>query len=167
MAEDPFDGLMAALDPPLIVLTTVAEDEPAGCLVGFHGQASIDPARYCLFLSKANHTYRVSLRADHFAAHFLTTADLPLAERFGTRSGADKFADLDVRPDEHGVPILDACPHRLLLDRLTVVDDGGDHVCITTRVRRAHHDGPFTPLRVSDADHLDPGHGSEERAIRP
>lgn len=169
MSDDAFEGLMATIDPTLIVLTTVAEGEPAGCLVGFHGQASISPQRYSLWVSKANHTYRVGLRATHFVAHFLTVDDMPLAERFGTRSGEDedKFADLAVEPDEHGVPVLGSAPHRLLLDRLAVLDDGGDHVCITTRVRDAHHSGACTPLRISHAHHLRPGHGSDERAIRP
>src|SRR3954465_4838252 len=102
---------MASLDPPLVVVTTVAEDERAGCLVGFHAQSSIDPERYCVWLSKANHTYRVGLRASRFAIPFLPDADHDVAERFGTVSGedTDKFAGLDVELDRYGVPLLRAC----------------------------------------------------------
>src|SRR5699024_11830417 len=50
------DALLGSADPPLIVVTTAAEGERAGCLVGFHSQASIGPQRYCFWLSKANHT---------------------------------------------------------------------------------------------------------------
>ncbi|MGH3334947.1 MAG: flavin reductase family protein, partial [Nocardioides sp.] len=115
VSDDAFDILMAAADPPLIVVTTGAEDEQAGCLVGFHVQSSITPQHYCVWLSKANHTYRVALRAKHFAVHFLTRADLPIAERFGTRSGedTDKFAGLDIDLDDNGVPLLAACPNRM------------------------------------------------------
>ena len=69
------------------------------------------PQHYCVWLSKANHTYRVSLRARHFAVHFLTAEDFPLAERFGTLSGedTDKFDGLDVDLDPNGVPLLRAC----------------------------------------------------------
>jgi flavin reductase (DIM6/NTAB) family NADH-FMN oxidoreductase RutF len=164
-----FEVLMAALDPPLVVLTTAVEGDRAGCLVGFHAQSSIAPERYSIWLSKANHTYRVGLRAAHFAVHFLTSDDLELAEAFGTRSGedTDKFEGLDVELDENGVPLLQACPHRLSLARLAVLDDGGDHVCLTTTVSSAHSAGRFTPLRVSDANHLQPGHDSDERAIEP
>jgi flavin reductase (DIM6/NTAB) family NADH-FMN oxidoreductase RutF len=167
--SEAFDALMAALNPPLIVLTTAAEGERAGCLVGFHAQSSISPERYCIWLSKANHTYRTGLRAGHFAVHFLTSDDLDLAEAFGTRSGedTDKFEGLDVELDPHGVPLLQACPHRLSLERLAVLDDGGDHVCLTTTVSSAHTAGGFVPLRVSDASRLDPGHDSDERAIEP
>lgn len=153
MSED-FSTLMASVDPPLIVVTTSAEGEQAGCLVGFHAQSGITPGRYCIWLSKANHTYRVALRASHFAVHFLTDADLGLAEHFGTVSGedTDKFAGLDLEPEEHGVPLLSACRNRLLLERIAVLDDGGDHVCLTTRVLSADAAGEFEPLRLSRAE---------------
>lgn len=169
MSDDAFGTLMASIDPPLIVLTTTAEDERAGCLVGFHAQSSITPQRYCVWLSKANHTYRVALRATHFAVHFLTAADAAIAERFGTLTGddTDKFAGLDLDLDPHGVPLLQACPHRMSLERIAVLDDGGDHVCISTRVSSAVASEDFEPLRVSSATHLTPGHSSEERAIQP
>ena len=169
MSDDAFGTLMAAIDPPLVVVTTTAEGEPAGCLVGFHAQSSISPQHYCLWLSKANHTYRVGLRASHFAVHFLTADDLPLAEHFGTLTGedTDKFAGVDVTRDEHGVPLLEACRHRMSLERLAILDDGSDHVCLTTRVVSASSAGEFEPLRVSRAAHLTPGHSSEERAVEP
>jgi len=169
VGEDPFDTLMASVDPPLIVLTTSAENQWAGCLIGFHAQSSITPHRYSVWLSKANHTYRVGLRAEHFAVHFLTAEDLALAERFGTLTGedTDKFAGMDVDPDQNGVPRLTACQNRMTLDRIAILDDGGDHVCLTTRLSSAHTDGHFAPLRLSNAAHLDPGHGNRERAVQP
>lgn len=169
MSDNAFGRALASLDAGLLVVTTVAEGERAGCVVGFHTRSSIVPQHFSLWLSKANHTYRTALRASHFAAHFLTADDLPLAEAFGTRSGddTDKFAGLDLEAEDHGVPLLRACPHRAVLERITMLDDGGDHVCLTTRVLAAQTDGPFTPLRTSDAWHLDPGHESDERAIQP
>ena len=168
MAEDAFTRLMASVDPALVVVTTAAEDQWAGCLVGFHSQSSIDPQHYCLWLSKANHTYRVGLRAARFGVHFLSSTDLGLAERFGTRSGedVDKFAGLETDA-AHGVPLLPGCPDRMLVERIALLDDGGDHVCVTTRVLDSWASGALTPLRVSAAAHLDPGHESDERAIRP
>lgn len=169
MGDNALGGLMSSVDSAMIVVTTTAEQEQAGCLVGFHTQSSISAQHYCVWLSKANHTYRVSLRATHFAVHFLTDRDLPLAERFGTRSGedTDKFADIDVDVAECGVPLLRDCPNQILLERTAVLDDGGDHVCLTARVRSARTTGSFSPLRLSAVTHLSPGHASEERAIRP
>jgi flavin reductase (DIM6/NTAB) family NADH-FMN oxidoreductase RutF len=169
MSDAAFETLMASIDPPLIVVTTTAEDERAGCLVGFHAQSGIEPQGYCIWLSKANHTYRVGLRAKHFAVHFLTAEDFWLAERFGTLSGedTDKFAGLEVELDEYDVPLLRDCPNRMSLERLAMLDDGSDHVCITTRMRSASSGDRFVPLRVSSATQLEPGHDSDERAIKP
>jgi flavin reductase (DIM6/NTAB) family NADH-FMN oxidoreductase RutF len=169
VGADAFDGLMSSVDPPLIVLTTSAENQWAGCLVGFHAQSSITPQHYSVWLSKANYTYRVGLRAAHFVVHFLTPDDLSLAERFGTLTGedTDKFAGVDVQPDPNGVPRLTSCQNWMSLDRIAMLDDGGDHVCLTTRVSSAHTGGDFVPLRLSGAAHLGPGHGNEERAVQP
>jgi flavin reductase (DIM6/NTAB) family NADH-FMN oxidoreductase RutF len=169
VSDDAFGTLMASADPALIVVTTAAEGELAGCLVGFHAQSSITPQRYCLWMSKANHTYRVGLRAAHFAVHFLAQDDLPIAEHFGTVSGedADKFADLELDLEQHGVPLLRSLPHRLLLERIVLLDDGSDHVCLTSLVTSAHTGGSFQPLRLSQAAHLDAGRGSGERVIKP
>src|SRR6516165_8258588 len=134
MAEHDFNTLMAALDSPLIVVTTADERERAGCLVEFHAQSSIEPQRYCVWLSKANYTYRVALHASHLVIHFLTADDLPLAELFGTQTGdtVDKFASLQVDSGPGGVPVLRQCPNWVAVRRIALLDEGGDHVCLTT-----------------------------------
>jgi len=43
--------------------------------------------RYCVWLSKANYTYRVAMHASYLVIHLLTADDLPLAELFGTLTG--------------------------------------------------------------------------------
>ncbi|EME65037.1 flavin reductase domain-containing FMN-binding protein, partial [Rhodococcus ruber BKS 20-38] len=112
---EPFDALMAMLDPPMVVVTAAAGGERGGCLVGFHAQTSIAPGRYTVWLSKANHTYRLALRATHLGLHFLDRHNHALAERFGTLTGdeVDKFADLAVRCGPGGAPELTAHPHRM------------------------------------------------------
>lgn len=185
MSADAFSTLMSSTDSALIVVTTAAEGEQAGCLVGFHTQSSISGEQYCFWLSKANHTYRVSLRSAHFGLHFLTRDDVAVAEHFGTISGGDtdKFCGIDVdpvpdigtasapepAPASHlaAVPLLAAVTHRMVVQRLAMLDDGGDHVCVTARVVSATASGHFTPLRLSDVGHLEAGRKSDERAIHP
>ncbi len=164
MDRDAFDSIMASLDAPMAVVTTAVDDERAGCLIGFHAQSSIDPGRYCVWLSKANHTYRVARRAPHLAVHFLTSQDHDLAELFGTVSGdqVDKFARCDHRVSSQGVPLLDRCANWLIVERVALLDVGGDHVCIVTQPVEAGSGGPFTPLPLSDVADLDPGHDAEE-----
>ena len=169
MTDDGFGAIASSLDSPLIVVTAAECQELAGCLVGFHTQSSIEPLRYCVWLSKANHTYRVALHSTHLAIHFLTSLDLSLAERFGTLTGdtVDKFAGLRTEPGPGGVPVLEQCPHWLVGRRTTLIDEGGDHVCMMAEPVAVHTGEPFEPLRLSQAVHLEPGHGNEERRSPP
>ena len=165
MSDEVLSAIMENLDPALIVVTTAIGSERAGCLAGFHAQSSIDPPRYTIWLSKANHTYRVALRASHLAVHFLGSDDMPLAERFGTQTGdtTDKFAGLATTTDLGGAPVLRDCPTWLVGRKVAVLDEGGDHVCVVTQTLETHCGGSFTPLRLSRAAHLRPGHESGER----
>ena len=164
-----FTDIMSSLDVPLIVVTASDGNERAGCLVGFHTQSSIEPERFCVWLSKANHTYRIALRATHLGIHFLTTDDLPMAAHFGTLTGdnCDKFADVEAQTGLGHVPVLVSCANRLIVKRTVLVDEGGDHVCMAAEVASAVSPGPFAPLRLSDASHLEAGHDSEERQTPP
>jgi flavin reductase (DIM6/NTAB) family NADH-FMN oxidoreductase RutF len=164
-ADEPFDAVVASANEAMVVVTAAAGEERAGCLVGFHSQTSIEPRRYTVWLSKANHTYRVALLATHLAVHFLTDADGDLADVFGALSGdhVDKFARSDWDPGPHGVPLLRRCPNRLILARTTLLDDGGDHVALSARPIAAHSAGDFTPLRFVDVRDVVPGHEADER----
>jgi flavin reductase (DIM6/NTAB) family NADH-FMN oxidoreductase RutF len=160
-----FDELVAQLDPAMAVLTTVADDERAGCLIGFHTQCSIDPPRYVVWLSKANHTYRVGLHAQRFAVHFLDKGDLDLARLFGTTTGdeVDKFTRCEWQPGADGVPLLTACPHRFAARKVALLDEGSDHVCLVLQPTEVSAGGGLAPMRLSQAKVLDPGHEAQER----
>jgi flavin reductase (DIM6/NTAB) family NADH-FMN oxidoreductase RutF len=158
---DAFDALIAGLDAPLVVVTTAAGGERAGCLVGFHSQSSIEPRRAAVWLSRANRTYRVALAASHVAVHALTVGDRALAARFGGETGdeVDKFAGLGWTEGPGGVPLLGACSHRMVLARIALLDEGGDHVLLTGAPVAAESPGAFTPLRLGDvAGEIHPGH---------
>jgi flavin reductase (DIM6/NTAB) family NADH-FMN oxidoreductase RutF len=163
-ASDGFDHLVAAADPTMVVVTTARGDERAGCLVGFHGQSSIEPRRYAVWLSRVNFTYRVARLASHVVVHFLTEGDRELAELFGAETGddVDKFTRTPWTPGPGGVPLLDACPHRLVGRRITLLDEGGDHACFVSEPVRADSPGRFTPLRLSAVAGLYPGHEVDE-----
>lgn len=166
MPADPFDSIMRSLDEPMAIVTAAMGAERAGCLVGFHSQSSIDPARYCAWISKANHTYRVMLHSTYLAVHLLTVADLELARHFGALTGddVDKFQDCDTQTGLFGLPLLTACANRMVVRRIALLDDGGDHVCVTAEPIEVTSSGPFTPLRFRDVDDLEPGHPA---AVRP
>ena len=165
-----FAELTARFDPPLVIVTTAAEGLRAGCVVGFHSQASIDPARYSLWLSKANFTYRVALLAGHFAVHRLESRHHDLAELFGGTTGdeADKFVDVAHVDGPFGVPVLTDCADRFVLERIGMWDDGGDHVCfvgapVDVSIGSEH----LAALRVSDATDFSAGHDPDETIPAP
>jgi flavin reductase (DIM6/NTAB) family NADH-FMN oxidoreductase RutF len=163
--ERRFDRVVASANEAMVVVTAAVGEDRAGCLVGFHSQTSIEPRRYTVWLSKANHTYRVALVAAHLAVHFLTTADRDLAELFGALSGddVDKFARCDWEPGPDGVPLLRRCPNRLIVVRATMLDDGADHVAVSGPPIAAHVEGGFAPLRYADVGDVVPGHEADER----
>ena len=165
MNEDAFDELIAALDPPMAIVTTVSGGERAGCLIGFHAQCSISPLRYVVWLSKANHTFRVGVHARSFAVHFPSEDDGELARLFGTTSGddVDKFDQCAWEEGDGGVPLLTDCPNRLVAERVALLDEGSDHVCLVLQPTTASARTPFRPLHLSQVEHLRPGHESEER----
>jgi flavin reductase (DIM6/NTAB) family NADH-FMN oxidoreductase RutF len=169
MSDDAFDAIMESVDARMVVVTASSGSERAGCLVGFHSQSSIEPARYSVWLSKANHTYRVALRSTHLGVHFLTAHDLQLAERFGTLTGdeTDKFAGLAVRSGDGDVPLLENCANWVVLRRTALLDEGGDHVCVAGEIVAAGGRGTFEALRLSRVSHLVPGHSAEERPDPP
>ena len=150
----------------MVVVTTVAGDERSGCLVGFHSQASIDPPRYAVWISKANHTYGVGLHAEHFAVHLLTVDDHDLAELFGSLTGddVDKFERCDWRSGPGGVPLIDRLPRRIVGRRTSLTDDGSDHVCVVVEPVQVDGDEaqPFAPLRLHAVTDVDPGHEADE-----
>ncbi len=99
-------------DYPLTVVTTVGPDgERGGCLAGFATQCSIEPLRFLVCISRANHTFDVISRATVLALHLLGSDQGATASAFGERSGdtVDKFAGLRWHPGPAGVPILDEC----------------------------------------------------------
>lgn len=162
-----FDTLVRRFDAPIVVVTTAAGDERAGCVVGFHTQSSIDPPRYTVWLSKANLTYRVALFATHLAVHALTEDDRELAALFGGESGdgTDKFARCAWSPGPGGVPLLAACPCRIVLARTALFDDGGDHVAFVGTPIDAHAADDVAPLRLAAISGLTPGHHAGDRPI--
>lgn len=165
MSHD-FDRFVEHNNPPLVVVTVQVGDERGGCIVGFHAQASIEPELYAVWLSKANRTTRLAVRAEHLAVHYLRAGETSVAEHWGTLTGdeTDKFADIEWDRGPYDLPLLAACPDRLVLERVELIDvPAADHVCWLGRVASAQvsADAPG-PFRLADADGLSPGHAPDD-----
>jgi flavin reductase (DIM6/NTAB) family NADH-FMN oxidoreductase RutF len=167
--DEAFDDLVRCSDTAMVIVTVAVDGEQSGCLVGFHTQCSINPRRYAVWLSKANHTYELVLRAEACAVHFLAEGDRPLAALFGATTGddIDKFEQTPWTEGPHGAPLLDDCATRLVLRRHALFDAGEDHVCLIGDPIEAACGGEFTALRLADLDDLEPGHEADEERHRP
>jgi flavin reductase (DIM6/NTAB) family NADH-FMN oxidoreductase RutF len=160
-----FDAAVAALDSAMVIVTTAAGGERAGCLVGFHSQCSIHPRQYAVWLSRANHTYRVAQAAEHVAVHVLDRGDRAIAELFGTETGdkVDKFAACAWEEGPGGVPLLTGAAGWAVLRRVALLDVSGDHACLVGEpVRASAPEGRPSPLRLADVSDLPPGHPAED-----
>jgi flavin reductase (DIM6/NTAB) family NADH-FMN oxidoreductase RutF len=154
-----FIAMSGRLNYPMLLVTTAADGERAGCLVGFSTQCSIDPPRFIACLSDKNRTQRIAARADALAVHFLPSDADDLAELFGGETGdeLDKFVRCRWHPGPLGVPIIEECRSWFvgrILDRQTL----GDHVAFILEPVAADDDGDGEHLTFSDVKHMEPGH---------
>jgi flavin reductase (DIM6/NTAB) family NADH-FMN oxidoreductase RutF len=157
--RQPFDRIVAALDYPMLIATVSREGEPAGCLVGFGTQCSVDPERFLVCLSRNNRTYRLAVEAPTLVVHALARDQRELAELFGGATGddIDKFARCRWRRGPDGTPILDDAPAWFagtIESRLDV----GDHVAFVLAPTAAELRRDFEPFPTSRGASIEPGH---------
>jgi flavin reductase (DIM6/NTAB) family NADH-FMN oxidoreductase RutF len=157
-----FERLVATLDYPLFVVTTVGPDgERSGCLIGFASQVSIHPPRFLACLSVQNHTFEVAKGAEHLVVHVLSADDTALAELFGGQTGdeVDKFAMTSWTPGPGGVPVLEGA-EAWFAGRVLEVLDLGDHQGFLLEPFEADATDaePGGELSFQQARDIDPGH---------
>jgi flavin reductase (DIM6/NTAB) family NADH-FMN oxidoreductase RutF len=155
---DAFDQLVLGSVYPMFIVTATAEDR-AGCLVGFATQASINPRRLVVMLSKANHTFRIAGRVDHLAVHFLGHGDQRLATLFGEETGddTDKFSRCGWTDGPEGTTLVQGT-RGWAVGRVLERFDAGDHVAHLLDVVAAQVERGDAPLTAIDVSGLDPGH---------
>lgn len=158
-SSDAFQALVAAIDYPMFIVTTAHGEERAGCLVGFATQASIDPPRMMVMISKRNHTYRVASRAAQLVVHFLGEDDVEVAKLFGEETGdeIDKFDRCRWTPTSEGLPVVEGTLGWVtcrVLDRF----DAGDHVGHLVEPLRGEASAAGAQLGFQAVRSLHPGH---------
>jgi len=127
-AEQVFQTIVGDVEYPVFVVTASAGGEPAGCLVGFTTQCSIEPLRFLVCISKQNHTWEVSRRSETLAVHLVRPDQLDIAEHFGALSSKkdpNKMSSWPLLDGPAGVPIVGGCDW--FLGRVLKQIDLGDH----------------------------------------
>lgn len=166
MVDEDIAAFTTLADPSVYVVTAAADGQRAGCLVGFASQCSLDPVRFAVWLSKANHTYRLALAAHTLTVHLLPRDRHDLAARFGSRCSAetDKFDGLAWHEGPEGALVLtDALAW--FTGRIHDRYDGGDHVAFVLDPIAAAHaketaddQGHQAALTLHDASDITAGH---------
>lgn len=125
----PFEDIVSLLDYPMFIVTTHADDERSGCLVGFASQTSISPPRFLVGLSRRNRTFRIAQSATHLAVHLVSREHLELAKLFGGETGdrTDKFGRCAWHTGPEDMPILDDAA-AWFVGEVVRRFDVGDHV---------------------------------------
>jgi flavin reductase (DIM6/NTAB) family NADH-FMN oxidoreductase RutF len=156
-----FDAVTGRLDYPMYVLTVpaIADGRPAGCLVGFATQCSIDPVAFLVCVSKRNHTFRAISGASMVGVHVLRETDRDMAVLFGTETGdrVDKFAQCRWTSGYAGVPVLEDCL-AWFVGSIEHSVDLGDHVGFQVRPVQVSDSAEGRPLMLASVLDLDPGH---------
>jgi flavin reductase (DIM6/NTAB) family NADH-FMN oxidoreductase RutF len=157
--EEDFHALVSGIDYPMFVVTAAAHGARAGCLVGFATQASIDPPRLIVLLSKANYTFRVAADSDTLAVHFLHEGNRDLATLFGEQTGdeVDKFAACAWREGPNRTPILGGT-RGWVAGGIAARLDAGDHVAHLLDIDMARTDISGHPLTFQAVVEMQPGH---------
>ncbi|UMB68062.1 flavin reductase family protein [Mycobacterium paraterrae] len=160
MDNEAFDRLVDLLDDTMFVVTTQADGEPSGCLVGFATQASIHPQRFLAAISKSNHTCRIAAESEFLAVHVMQRRHVDVARLFGGETGdeVDKFERCSWHTGPEGMPVLDDAPAWFVgrtLERIEL----GDHVgYLLEPVAGAVGDDSDDLVSSRDVAGLTPGH---------
>jgi flavin reductase (DIM6/NTAB) family NADH-FMN oxidoreductase RutF len=157
--EKTFNDLVSDLDYPMFIVTVVAQGERDGCLVGFVTQASINPPRLLVMLSKANRTCRLAQNTDTLVVHFLHKDNKDLARLFGEETGDDinKFDACEWSEGSESGPILSGTRGWVtgeILERL----DSGDHIAHLLAVDAASTEVAGQQLAFQSVRDIEPGH---------
>jgi flavin reductase (DIM6/NTAB) family NADH-FMN oxidoreductase RutF len=157
-----FNALMLASNASMVVVAVAHDDEIDACLVGFHAQCSILPLRYAVWLSKANHTYRLATGAPMLTVHWLHPEDVPLAAATGSVTldeDPDKMARLRWHAAPDGSIRIDGAAGGFA-GTVVARHDDGDHECFVLEPIDAWHDTSLTAgvLRFARVRELEAGH---------
>jgi flavin reductase (DIM6/NTAB) family NADH-FMN oxidoreductase RutF len=156
------DGLTATTNYPLYVATVSSSWGHSGCLAGFVTQCSINPPRFFVCISKANHTNLVVDEHSGICLHLLGSGQRALAELFGSLTGddLDKFDRCEWTVGTTGAPVLSHCAAWMegAVQQSVDVGDHIAHVIDPINGALGDQDGLLT---LNDVPNIDPGHPSK------
>lgn len=158
--DEAFDRLAGMLDYTMFVVTTQADGDAAGCLVGFATQTSLQPTRFLVGISQQNRTCRVAAQSDHLAVHVLARRDIELARLFGGQTGddIDKFERCAWHYGPAEMPILDDAVAWFVGRTLSRIELGDHSGYLLDPIAAHAREAADDLIAFSDVKDIEPGH---------
>ncbi|WP_239482041.1 flavin reductase family protein [Zestomonas insulae] len=128
-----FRQALGAFTTGVTIVTTRGPDgQDYGLTANSFNSVSIDPPMVLWSINKDSSSAHAFTEGSHFAVHILATDQEPLSNRFA-KSGADKFAELELQRGPSEIPLLDGCSARFQC-KTTYQYEGGDHIILVGEV---------------------------------
>jgi flavin reductase (DIM6/NTAB) family NADH-FMN oxidoreductase RutF len=121
-----------------VVTSATHDGRPIGSTANALSSVSLDPPLVLVCLREESETLGALLDHGRFAINVLAGDQLPLAERFASRSRQNTWEGVGHRTSAHGVPLLDGTVATLECALHDIVD-GGDHRIVIGRVLEVEH----------------------------
>lgn len=125
------------------LVTTRWQGEPVAMVANSFASVSLDPPLLLWCPARAARRFAAFAEADEFAIHVLGAGQQGVIARFARADAGFDPAGFDMTGG--GVPLLDSCVARFECDTWAR-HDGGDHLILVGRVRRARFGRSEPPL---------------------
>lgn len=127
-----FRDVMGSFATGVAIVTTKVGDELHGMTVNSFTSVSLDPTLILVCFAQGARTTEAVTTRGAFIVNLLEQRQEVLSDRFARR-GEDKFEDLEVRLNDHDLPLLPGGLGHLLCE-VEATHPGGDHVIVLARV---------------------------------
>jgi 3-hydroxy-9,10-secoandrosta-1,3,5(10)-triene-9,17-dione monooxygenase reductase component len=119
------------------VITTTHEGIAAGVTANSFNSLSLTPPMVIWSLGRSSSCFAPFMNCGHFAVHVLAHDQLQHEKQFSTKN-IDRFASIEARVGEGGVPVLKGCAATFECKAVARLD-GGDHVIILGEIVSFDH----------------------------
>jgi flavin reductase (DIM6/NTAB) family NADH-FMN oxidoreductase RutF len=115
------------------ILTTMSQDGPHGLALNAMASVSLEPPTILACVARSSATHRWLYQTDAFAINVLAVEQEPIARRFASTSGSQKFESVVWKPGTLGMPVLEGvCAY--LVARVEMRLEASTHTVFIARV---------------------------------
>jgi flavin reductase (DIM6/NTAB) family NADH-FMN oxidoreductase RutF len=104
---DSFRSALRHFPTGVTIVTTLVDGVPKGFTANAFSSVSAEPPMVLVCVNRGARSHPLIARAGFFCVNVLALEQRGLAERFADRSVAAPFADLAIRADRTGSPVID------------------------------------------------------------